>query len=115
VNERESLYRWEWVAEVTDSDGEIVDIEHFDTFSDLVRFIDDWGAAAVDRPLTIDSEPCYLGDCGLVATGPDEGLPLADRSWAYLVGRSLPDETSGGIRSLKVPARFRREVEAAAD
>jgi hypothetical protein len=100
-------YAWEWIVEIVDGYGEILDSQHFDSLADLVTFVEGWRSD--------DEGEGVIGDFGLVATGPSEGLPFTDRSWVYLnADGTLPTHTSGGLRALKVPNRFHAEAAAAA-
>lgn len=101
-------YRWEWSVEVTytaeslDSDTPL-DINYCETLSEAIGL----AKASLDEPDAVQASIV------LVATESSPSGPIADRSWATLDDEALPTETSGGLRSLRVPSRFHREVAAA--
>lgn len=102
-----NLINYEWVIELIDEYGDIIDVHHADAYAEAVKRKDQFLA---DPPNWLDHI-----DIGLVRDVGNDVDGLIDRSWAYM----LPDgnlETDfsygGGETGVHVPKRFIKEAQA---
>lgn len=85
--------KYEWDIETIDSDGDIIDHNHADKLSSYKE---------------IDGVLVLVRDVGNKIDG------VIDRSWAYVLGKKLPEYFTDSYESrvAKVPARFHLELKA---
>lgn len=89
---------YEWIVEVVDEDGDILDTTAWPTAREAVFHM-------------ADKLPDGHGyDFGLVRNDGDDVEGLADRQWAYVRNGALPDEFDGGAA---IPKRLREELRGA--
>ena len=88
----------EWLVEELDSNGDILNVHHCDTYAHA-RKVAGWSD--------------YNTDIGLVRDRGNDLDGLLDRQWAYLEDGRLPERfsDSGGSEGPLVPAKFHFEVQ----
>lgn len=101
-----TYYEWtvELIQDYRDGCNDIVDSNHFDTYTDAKRYADS---------LTIPYS--HYIDIGVERRGYDADGDLVNTAWAYIADGVLPEsfEDAYGRTVAKVPARFHKELQAA--
>lgn len=93
---------YEWAVETIDEFSNIEDVDHFDTYAEVLQFIEQ------NEP-----EPGYEYRVALTRLrySPDDRDQLVERSYAYMDDGALPREFEDGDMC-RVPAKFHKEVSA---
>jgi hypothetical protein len=92
----------EWLVEEIDSDGDIIDVHHVDSYAEAVRFA---------RVCRVEND--VKTDIGLVRDRGNDLEGIIDRQWAYVDHGKLPerfDWGGGEDGGAKVPAKYHREI-----
>ena len=96
-------YEWvvEYIPDRSDDDGDIVEVNHFDTFNEAFNWV-------LDSAAPFDHDIALVRDVGNDAEG------IIDRAWAYLNEDDKLPETftysAGEDSGIRVPKRYHTEV-----
>jgi len=93
---------YEWAVETLDYWNDIEDVDHFDTYAEVQRFIKQ-NPPEFDRP--------YRVALTRLRYDANDREQLVERSYAYLDEGKLPMEFEDGDMC-RVPAKFHKEVAA---